>query len=265
MRTWLLVSVLAMLSCAGCSASHEGEDDLDVGARDARASDAGVDAPRDAWVRPDGALPDVRLRDTGVIGPLDGEVWEGYVESHVFPSGSDRVRIVFDAASGDGPRTGIVVFGDAAPPPPVTNPDVGYPPGRPASRVEIYEGLEYRITEARVDGDRVQITIDLGQLLEVWCQLQTPYAQGPAGPYLCRPASSATGSASGSCYYEPREGGERVAADCAWLDTCGGFACTCDASGCVASPGNTVQIDFHVTGDDGDGSMPLGNIHLSRL
>jgi hypothetical protein len=264
----LAVLVVAM---AGCSMSHDTDDDAGRVTPGIDGGSAPVDAPRPRDDARDAAMPDVRLRDAGALGDGLGDVWEGYIESQRFPSGSDRVRIVFDSATEDGPRTGTVTFGEGPGLPPLTDPAVGYPTGADPRESRIVEGHPYRIVEGSVVGDRVVVvSADTNSIRDVWCQLQTPYLQIEGSDlYGCMPAWSGSGERRGTCFYIDRETEERVTADCGWIALCSGLVCQCDASGCVATPGASPRFDFDVTGDEGDGSVTnvggsLNNIHLTR-
>lgn len=285
----LIGMVLAGALAAGCSASHDGDGDGGTGTFDTAGLDAlgggdahpvdgsrppgdtlsGADSPlgwADVPLR-DAAIPDVRLRDIGVLGDGLGDTWDGYIESFAFPSGSDRLRIEFDSTPAPGGvLTGVVIFGEGAPPPPVTDPSVGYPPGAGDARFgRVHEGFRYRIREATVTSSRVLVTIDLGEVWEVWCQLQTPYPLDEgAESFWCAP-NYGSGSSDDGCVLLAPDGPQVV--DCGWLSLCQGSTCQCTAAGCVANTGNTLRFDFSIAGDRGDGSVRIGdlyNIHLTR-
>lgn len=262
--------LLGALLASGCTGSHRagpGDDGGDIW------WDGG--APR-GWDAGSGGTPGwdggSLRRDAGPIGDRAGDVWEGYIEAYVFFSGSDRVRIVFDSATGDGPRTGIVVFGAGVPPPPATDPDIGYPPdvdwGSRGFAGEAWEGYEYPIADGSVDGARVRLRVPLGELWTDWCELQTSYPQDPSGTsYGCIP-NTGGGTGPGGCYYNDPATGAPVAIDCAKFALCDlGSVCRCDATGCTGGEAGSVSFDFHVMGDNGDGSVEIGglrNVHLTR-
>lgn len=244
-----------LVTLVGCGLSH-GADGTDGGP-------AGGDR--------DGARAELRID----AGPHDlrGETWEGYVEATMFASGSDAVRIVFDSAPpGDGPRTGVVIFGAGEHPPAATDPDVGYPPGAfdpfglpPPS---LYEGFVYPITSASVEGQRVRVSTSLGAVWSDWCPLQTSYPSDPSRPedsgYACLPNLGFSTGPDGCSL------GDGTPVDCHKLDLCmaGSNVCECTATGCVAAPYPEASFDFHVVGDNGDGTTILAgedaNVHLVR-
>ena len=279
-RGGALVGVL-VVGCS-CSASHAGDTDGAV-----RGGPDGAVTARDGGIGPGVDAGELGGPDTGVVGgdagwtppPYDGgwgdrsgDVWEGYVESYLFQSGSDHVRIVFDSASADGPRTGIVVFGAGAPPPPVSDPDVGYPPGigfGMSSNIDVpWEGFEYPIASASVSGARVLVTVELGTLWSLWCSLQMPVPSEPGSSvYTCVP-NTATVSEAGACYLLD-DAGTRTRVDCGKLQLCHfDMVCSCDATSCRSQPVHEITLDFHVVGTNGDGSVTLTglhNVHLVRM
>jgi len=239
--TFLVLSA-SLVVIAGCSESHGTEDDVGTGTHG---------------------------RDGGPPGDGAGDAWSGYVESYAFASGSDAVRIVFDAPTGAGSQTGTVYFGMGVPPPPATDPSVGYPPGvlvdSPYSYVA--EGFGYRFRDAIVSASRVQIQVELGSLWAEWCSLQAPIDRGD-GMYGCLP-NTGFGAGPAGCWYPDPMTGEDVPVDCGRLRLCGGFgnACSCTATECTAASGGRVTFDFHVTGNDGTGTIEIGgahNVYLTR-
>jgi hypothetical protein len=199
-------------------------------------------------------------------------VWEGYIESYAFPSGSDHVRVVFDSASGDGARTGVVIFGAGTPPPPATDPNVGYPPGVSMpdrfGSPSISEGFEYPIVDGSVTGARVQLTVRLGSLWERWCELQTPIPQTASGTWFSCLPNTGGGYGPSGCYYNDPTSGDPVPVDCGKYALCSMWmVCDCEPAGCVAGSVGEIAFDFHVVGDAGDGSVTirdLHNVHLTR-
>ena len=238
---------------------------LDAG----RLPDSGTWWPGDAGTATPGS-GDAGYRlppDTGPTGDRAGEIWEGYVESYAVPgSGSDRVRIVFDSASGDGPRTGIVVFGTGPAPAPVSDPSVGYPPGESMPGGGPWEGFEYPIVSGSVIGSRVLVTVDLYSFWAVWCAYQPPVPVDVGGiSYACIPNVGLAIGPDG-CFLLP-EGSAPIPIDCGRMFLCGLFGgrCACTASACGAAHGPVVTFDFHVVGSNGDGTVDLSGLHNVRL
>jgi hypothetical protein len=99
--------------------------------------------------------------------------WDGYAEAFQFESGSDRIRIVLDA---NGQGTLEVGDGPMLPPP---DPDVGWPPGVTLdglvqNQAVLKVGFRYPIQQARVEANRIQLTVTPAELYRPWCQAQTP-------------------------------------------------------------------------------------------
>ncbi len=268
---------VALFALAACGETH----DTDDSGGSVPAVDGGAHVPVEAYYPPYDSgirvpIPDGGFRDAGVhpaadVGPPGdgtGDTWTGYIEAFMFPSGSDDVRIVFDSDHTDG----TVYFGMGTPPPPATDPNVGYPPGYGYDRGVfgdyVVEGFGYRFTGAMVSASRVQITVDLGTLWAEWCSRQYPLMVGPDF-YQCGGNTGFTSSADGCSYPDPMTG-QDVPVDCGRLFLCGamgGSACACTATDCTAATGNQVTFDFHVTGNDGTGTIGIGaphNVYLTR-
>lgn len=198
----------------------------------------------------------------------DRDVWDGYVEAFEFPSGSDHVHIEIAPPPTTGHRTGVVIFGDAPAPPHATDPLVGYPLGMRFDRAQgdPIEGVPYPIVDATVEEDRVRVTIDLASTWVEWCALQTPVSRGD-GVFGCNPNWGFTFSEAGCSQPDPVDGHD-VPIDCARLELCELLGvCSCNSELCGASPGRVVELDFHVNGDHGDGSVSFGaghTVHLTR-
>src|SRR6185369_16576824 len=124
--------------------------------------------------------------------------WDGYAEAFNFwPDGSDRVRLVVD-----GSGHGTLEIGDAAPIPPATDPNVGYPPGGYSTfspvnvgaqgrLAPLVEGFRYPLHGVAVDADRIHLGVDPADLYTGWCPLQTSYpADAAQGFYSCLPIVS---------------------------------------------------------------------------
>ncbi len=224
--------------------------------------DAGWIGPDAGWIGPDAGI------DYDAGPPPHPDIWDGYVESYMFPSGSDHVHIMLDIAMGDGPRTGFVVFGMGAPPPPATNPNVGYPPGAFMGFIDtnqVWEGFAYPILVGSVSGQRVRVTVSTGSLYERWCELQPSYPQDPSGmSYGCLPNTGGGGSSSGGCFYNDPSTGAPVPIDCVKFFLCSmGSVCSCNAGGCTADLSHTIPFDFHTSSSsDHVGETAMGSVRL---
>ena len=84
-----------------------------------------------------------------------------------------------------------VTYGQGTPPPPPTDPSVGYPPGTDwgqNDRTWLIEGYPFAVTHPSFDGTRLQIQTLSTEPWKGWCELQTPTGAGyPCGRYGCLP------------------------------------------------------------------------------
>ncbi|HEY3498101.1 MAG TPA: hypothetical protein VGK73_25555 [Polyangiaceae bacterium] len=203
--------------------------------------------------------------------------WVGYVQAYDFESGSDQVELTLDATG-----TGTIVLGSGTPPPPATNPDIGYPEGHPLTIATSswndfvpWEGYEYPVHDTQVVDRRVQFEFHLTELFEGWCALQTPYPTTVGGEFACLPNGGISAMGEGNCFLRPNGSNERVPVDCGKLALCAsqGFrVCTCDAETCRAAghagPLGTLDGRLEADGNELTGTVTLGNesltIHLVR-
>jgi hypothetical protein len=208
--------------------------------------------------------------DAGETAGVGGE-WVGYVESYHFPSGSDQLRLTLDT-SVPGVVTGSIAFGAGDPPPPATDPEVGYPPGVDWVMWGIdyrqpYEGARYELHEVQLDPGRLQLKIAPSELWSDWCALQTPILWSDDF-YGCLP-NYGGGMDNGVCYLAPPEG-DRIIVDCGKQSLCwGDSVCRCTADSCVADGQLLVAFDLVVGDGTLDGSttgMQYGTprVHLTR-
>lgn len=146
-----------------------------------------------------------------------------------FPSGG--TNIVLDLEFRDNPNvfpnvSGTISFGSGEPPPPPTDPNVGYPVGLSYSELLSYEedpsfdtygdgqtlppleGFVYSISEIGFGDSPLEDLADgvmrliysTGEYLEPWCALQTPVPDGSGG-FACLPPYDQFGSDdAGQCY-----------------------------------------------------------------
>ena len=189
-------------------------------------------------------------QDGAIVMPV--ESWTGYIENFKFPSGSDAVKISFAVEAGTGQVIGTVIFGNGTPPPPPTDPNVGYPPGYiagfPAASF-VQEGYGYTVRNGTLAGSRLKVGVRLVELWTGWCALQTPV------------------DSSGFCVHNNPATGQDEPIDCAKLRLCEfDMVCRCDASAgtcAVTIDGDYNDISFDVTVDvtavRADGSV-VGNL-----
>lgn len=202
---------------------------------------------------------------------LDG-TWVGYFESYKLPSGSDRITLTLKTDA-TGAVTGTIVFGTSAPPPPPTNPNIGYPVGlKNSSRAIPFvgDGFPFTVLTGGTAYSRVLLTIEPRELWKAWCELQTSYLHDHS-LYGCLPPSDSY-SCCGDCWTADASG-KRTPVDCGKVLLCEhARVCECRASGCTVpltgshGPGG-FTLDLKLTGDalDGSTSGPLGDeLHLEK-
>lgn len=211
---------------------------------------------------------------TGAAGsglPVRNAAWSGYVESYMFPSGSDKLALTLAT---DSSGAGVITFGDGTPPVPATDPNVGYPPVS-ADALELHppsefvaEGHPYGIADASLVASRLRFTVDLVQLWAGWCALQT----SPDGNGLCVPNWSGTiDIGRNECSLDDPSSGQPVPFDCGKVVLCKiSPPCECPPSGTcrLATNLGRVSFDIFVTGDAANGSMSGSladhNVHLMK-
>jgi hypothetical protein len=217
----------------------------------------------------------VNIGNTNVVGSQLSDYaasWDGYAEAYTFtPDGSDRVRLTI-AANGQG----TFEVGNAALLPSPTDPNVGYPPGKPDPLTGPNSGLSggvlYPLYAARVQESRIQAGLKPNDYYGAWCALQTPYyilfnymssdvqidsgVPGDAGHgaaadggglvpifgYSCVPGTGGGISGTGAdeqctVQIDSTDGGQsNQAVDCGKFALCTRMVCVCTAASCTASP-----------------------------
>ncbi len=209
--------------------------------------------------------------------PLSGK-YTGYIESFMFPDGSDVVVMNLSFA-GDGTITGTVYFGTGTPLAPATDPNVGYPPGFTGGQTPL-EGFEFTIIGGTYTAPRVQLSIQSTELWKQWCEIQTMiYPQynsastgcGPLLGYGCLPNVGFMGGASG-CSWTSCDHPNPTPIDCGKLSLCTplGGVCTCTMTACtVPTPAKgDIAFDMQLASGKLDGSVTglgaLYNVHLTQ-
>jgi hypothetical protein len=211
--------------------------------------------------------------------PLDGK-YTGYIESYMFPDGSDVVVMQLTFAGGT--VTGTVYFGTGAPLAPPTDPSVGYPPGYNGSSQPPFEGFDFTILTGTYAAPRVQLSIAQTEIWKQWCQIQTtiyPWDNGNASDggcgtpltYACLPNGSTMGGTSCAISWCQQQAWTPV--DCGKLQLCSPTSgpCTCTATSCTLSLPSTggVAFDMQLASGALDGSVTgldgqVHNVHLMR-
>ena len=218
------------------------------------------------------------VHDAGpaATGPLSQgpTSWTGYIENYQFPSGSDVIR--FTSTVDSAGQVMVTVFlGSGTPPPPATDPRVGYPPGLGTDDTMSLEppywneGFAYSMASGTFSGQRLRFTIRTFQLWSAWCALQKPADDSG----MCLPASWEPGSCdkNGQCTLMNVATGQVIQCDLAAFSLCLSYrVCACSATACVDDPngGTTASFDVAVIGPAADGSVvglisDRANVHFT--
>lgn len=221
--------------------------------------------------------------DGAESSPLSG-TYSGYVESFMFPDGSDNLVMALTFAA-DGTVTGTVLFGDAPLLSPPTDPNVGYPPGF-SDQVMVgvgapSEGFYFTVLDGTYTSSRLRLEIAPPEIWKQWCQIQTTiYPQygatsdgscGPLDGYGCLPNAATVIGPSG-CTLSSCQEPTPMPVDCGKLTLCGSPSpCVCTATSCTADLGPNWRVAFDMVlaagmldgSSTGLGSTPF-NVHLTR-
>jgi len=199
----------------------------------------------------DGAAGTDDVADAGVFKPLvpGPTTWTGYLDNSnnpdfEFPSGSNAIRLTL-AVDAYRQVAGMVWLGNGPPPPPATDPDIGYPP-EPWVRSNQYgelsdywaEGFGYSMTNGTFSPDRLQFLIDNKELWSGWCALQPTTWANDGGSFLPNWDSTSTALANGQpyCYQTNPANKQVVVRDCGKLALWSSGACTCSTTSCGYQP-----------------------------
>jgi hypothetical protein len=286
-----LSSIGLLLALGACGArSAAGDPSLDagptgaIGPVDATAPEL-PDAPVDAEAPEEAAPPPETQPPSDCSAPTIEGTWQGTIDGFRSASGSDKVTMTFAVAS-DGSFMGTVYFGDATPPPPPTDPDVGYPTSAFSSSAttntaQLYvDGFRHTAHSIIFDGVRLRLQIPTLDVWAAWCALQTTtyfVSEIDGGPalYECLPNWGIQSDGNGDCDQLTPMTSVPVPVNCGKAALCAGFyfggtACRCSATSCTANtdadPG--IAFDMQLACDQLDGSSAgqlesLG-VHLTR-
>jgi hypothetical protein len=256
MRAWWYVVIVGAL--AGCSGET-----IDAG-----TNDAGSGASASSGT------------SSGGSSSSGAQVFKGYIESFMFPSGSSTVVMTL-AFGTDGTVTGTAFFGDGPALAPPTNPDVGYPPGLAYEGQTSPEDFAYTVLQGMDASSRVTLQVETNELYKKWCELQTmtyPWYNNNGSTevlsgYGCAP-NGASGSNGVSCYLLSQQATD-TPIDCGKLTLCArDDVCTCTAKSCTVPLGaGNVSFDMQLMGNALNGSVTglsdgnqgqVYNVHLAR-
>jgi len=193
--------------------------------------------------------------DWDAAGPLDNvQSWTGYIENYKFTSGSDVIKFTF-GIDGTGQVVGKVYLGNGTPPPPATDPNVGYPPGYfdsydVSAHGHLEEGFVYSMIGAVYSSRRLQFSFEGSELWAGWCALQTPIP----GSSFCLPnwGGGMLGYPSSCGQTDPT--GKVVPVDCGKFQLCyRELMCNCSMYACSVNPTDRYSFDLVVSDSDASG------------
>jgi hypothetical protein len=169
-----------------------------------------------------------------------------------FPSGSTRIRL--ELRGGAVYPQGELTFGDAVPPPPATNPDIGYPVADPDFDINAYGAIYGRLNtpiegfphpvlggaasptdinvlgltseaareeffaEGRIADGRLDLAYATTAVFNSWCELQTSATCPQNEGFLV--------DNDGACFF----GDQQTPIDCQKLALCSSNVCFCETS-----------------------------------
>ena len=239
----------------GLMAACASPNPINVGSHDGGYAGAGGSAGRGGG----GPAPDdTEACRNGAQLPIVG-VWEGYIENFKFASGSDSIRVAVTSATA-AQTCGKVTLGKGTPPPPPTDPDIGYPPGYPTKTPETNfafftidrtEGFPLSISAGTADATRFRFGADWHELWQSWCALQPP-VQVADNLFVCLGAS---GGGIDELGCTAVVGDREFRLDCGRYHLCTNLMCTCTMTSCRVERTSRWTFDLRVTGDQASGSV----------
>ena len=207
--------------------------------------------------------------------------WTGYIENYQFASGSDAINFTF-ALDSTGQVVGTVVLGNGTPPPPATDPNVGYPANLPdpmgigaldPATGYWAEGFAYSMANGIFSPQRLRFAIRNFELWSGWCALQTPVDD--SGMCLPNWGGSSTGEGTSSqCYQQNPANGQNTVVDCGKFNLCVvSRVCLCvSTTACVFDPngGTPASFDLAISGNTANGSVTgiigdRANVHFTQI
>ncbi|MEO6601984.1 MAG: hypothetical protein ABIQ16_19045 [Polyangiaceae bacterium] len=192
---------------------------------------------------------------SGADLPIVG-TWHGYVENQVAPW--DDLTLVVNGASVAGGLCGTLTIGTGTPPPPATDPNVGYPDPSETTWQEksarILPGFVLSLLNGTTDGARVRFSVGRTEPWKGWCGLQTSYKGDTGSSCNCLPNWSIEGD-SNCTLFDP-SGGQDLVVNCAKAALCAsiGGVCQCNDSACTATVTASTDFDLRFAGDEAEGN-----------
>jgi hypothetical protein len=285
------VALAVLPFCSSCSGAATTAAKPGPDSRLGTNSEAGADSQAAADVASQEDSSSAQADSGATDGPggdassaLSG-VYTGYIESFMFPDGSDT--IVFTLTfNDDGTVTGTVRFGTAPLLAPPTDASVGYPPGYgdgigpPGPPAAPREGFAFTVLSGTyMMAPRLQLQVEPNELWKQWCGLQTtiyPFCncgQTSCGNYACLP-NGATTSGTNGCQVMPCTQTQPIVVDCGKFYLCDvGGPCVCTATGCtvVVGPAGSIKFDTQLISGSINGSVTgldngqILSVHLTKM
>jgi hypothetical protein len=188
--------------------------------------------------------------------------WHGYLEAQRAPW--DHILLDIRGVDYFGKICGTITMGTQPPPPPATDPNVGYPPGMnlliaTAFTSPIVEGVAYALLDGTLEDGRARFSIGTNQPWRGWCALQTPIPNPKLHAYTCLPPYGGASVNPNTSECRISVDGAAQLIDCGKYMLCGvGGACSCDSEACDANPDTRAPFDLHFDAASADGAGPDG-------
>jgi hypothetical protein len=213
------------------------------------------DTPLPTWPNASDCTADSSLTIAGT--------WHGTVDNATAPF--DGATLVISGRDANGHVCGTYTAGTAAAPPPVSNPNVGYP--TPDSYGDVnaqpVDGAPLSLLKASLVGSRLSFYYAVAEARRGWCQKQRSY-DAPLGSGTCRclPPWEAFKNGPTDCALIDPNGGNHTVS-CGQQSHCTGLYCACNSTGCDATQ-DTTLVDLTFDGDNAVGSVAGGRVVFTR-
>jgi hypothetical protein len=213
-----------------------------------------LDTPLPTWPDASDCTPDSSLTIAGT--------WHGRVDSATAPF--DDVTLVISGRDANGHVCGTYTVGAAAAPPPVSNPNVGYPASQSYGDViaQPIDGAPLSLLKASLVGSRLSFYYAVAESRRGWCQTQRSYDAPMARSCYCLPSWDSNQNIPTYCALIDPNGGNHTA-NCGQLSLCHGLYCTCNSTGCDATQ-DTTLVDLTFDSDNAAGLVAGGRVVFTR-
>ena len=213
-----------------------------------------LDTPLPTWPNASECTPDSSLTIAGT--------WHGMVDSATAPF--DEATLIISGKDASGHVCGTYTVGTAAAPPPVSDPNVGYPASEPYGDVNAQpiDGAPLSLLRASLVGSRLIFSYAVAESRRGWCQRQRSYDAPLAGTCRCLPPWDSYKNGATDCSLTDPNGGHH-AVSCGQQALCTGLYCACNSAGCDATQ-DTTLVDLTFDGDNAAGSVAGGRVVFTR-